>query len=221
MYDMEKNYKINIDGEWFLDDLYLLPHTYSQVYGFVYSLCSLGNFKNLEEINLSDEIDERILFTFTSQPWRGGYSAVNFYNYLKNLVPTKHRPRIKAIHYESPGFIELILFVPVAVAIKEIIKSFCESGGAIHSLYNEIYKGMQERKLLQMDVKKKGLELKKADIEFISYSAKSLAKLLGFKNIEAISKLTQNPLISLKILLSFYRRVRLLANYTKEEKTKF
>lgn len=214
---MKKEYKINIDGEWLLEDLYLLPHTYSQVYGFIYSLSET----NKPNSNDFDDIDERIFFTYTSQPWRGGYSAVNFYNYLKNLVPHKHRPKIKAIHYESPGFIELILFVPVAKAISLIIKSFCESITAIHELYNSIYKGMKERKLLQMDVRKKELELKEADIKFLNSSSKSLAKLLGFKNLKELNELTQNPLTTLKILLSFYRRIRSLADYTKRGKTKF
>jgi len=218
---MEKEYKINIDGKWTLEDLYLLPHTYSQVYGFIYSINEIKDIspESLDDFNM--DFDERILFTYTSQPWKGGYSTVNFYNYLKNLVPPKHRPRIKAIHYESPGFMELILFVPVAIAIKKIVQSFCDAGKSIHSLYNEIYKGMQERKLLQIDVKKKELELKEVDLKFINSSTQSLAKLLGFKNLKELNKVTRNPLTSLKILLSFYRRIRSLADYTTKGKTKF
>jgi hypothetical protein len=218
---MGKEYKINIDGKWTLEDLYLLPHTYSQVYGFIYSLNGIKNIPLQPFDDFNMDFDERILFTYTSQPWKGGYSAVNFYNYLKNLVPPKHRPRIKSIHYESPGFMELILFVPVAMAIKEIVQSFCVAGESINSLYNEIYKGMQERKLLQINVKKEELELKKADLEFINSSTKALAELLGFKNLKELNKVTKNPLTSVKILLSFYRRIRDLADYTTKGKTKF
>ncbi|MBU0482865.1 MAG: hypothetical protein KKG47_17370 [Proteobacteria bacterium] len=218
---MKKEYKINIDGKWTLEDLYLLPHTYSQVYGFIYSLQLIKdvNWGSHDDFNI--DFDERILFTYTSQPWKGGYSAVNFYNYLKNLVPPKHRPQIKAIHYESPGFMELILFVPAAIAIKKIIVSFCAAGKSINSLYNDIYKGAQQRKLLQIDVKKKELELKEADLEFLNSSTKSLAKLLGFKNINELNKVTNNPVTSFKIILSFYRRIRILAKYTSKGKTKF
>jgi hypothetical protein len=218
---MKNEYKINIDGEWTLEDLYLLPHIYSQIYGFMYSINKIKDisFESLDDFNT--DFDERIHFTYTSQPWKGGYSAVNFYNYLKNIVPPKHRPRIKAIHYESPGFIELLLSVPVAIAIKEIVQSFCDAGKSAHSLYHEIYKGMQERKLLQIDVKKKELELKEADLKFVNSSAKSLAELIGFKNIKELHKVTRNPLTSLKILLSFYRRIRALADYTNKGKTKF
>lgn len=215
---MKKEYKINIDGKWTLEDLYLLPHTYSQVYAFIYSL---NEIKTISPGNFNGELDERILFTYTSQPWKGGYSAVNFYNYLKSLVPSKHRPQIKAIHYESPGFMELILFAPVATAVKEIIQSFCDAGVSINSLYNEIYKGMQERKLLQINVRKKELELKEADLQFIKSSAESLAKLLGFRNIKELNSVTGNPLTSLKILLSFYRRIRSLADFTTKGKARF
>lgn len=222
---MEKNmsneYKINIDGEWTLEDWYLFPHTYSQVYAFMYSLKEIRKIDNeiIDSFNIA--LDERIQFTYTSQPWRGGYSAVNFYNYLKTLVPSQYRPRIKAAHYGSPGFLELILFVPIAKSIKEIVRCFCESGISLHSLYNEIYKGMQERKLLQINVKKQELELKESDLRFINSAMQSLAKLMGFKNIKDLHRVTRNPLTSLKIILSFYRRIKLLANYTTKGKTKF
>ena len=80
---------------------------------------------------------------------------------------------------------------------------------------------MQERKLLRMDVKKKELELKEADLKFVNSSTKSLAKLMGFKSIKELHKVTRDPLKSLKILLSFYRRIRDLADYTNKGKTKF
>lgn len=218
---MKKEYQIKIDGEWTLEDWYAFPHTYSQVYGFVYSLFEIRKYLEVDWDEFAEEIDERILFTYTSQPWRGGYSAVNFYNYLKNLVPPHHRPRIKAVHYESPGFIKLVLFVPAAKAIKEIVQTFCDAGKSINSLYNEIYKGMYERKLLKLDVKKKELELKEADLKFIESSTKSLARLMGFKSTRQLHQATRNPLTSLKILLSFYRRIRTLAEYTKKGKSKF
>ena len=72
-----------------------------------------------------------------------------------------------------------------------------------------------------MDVKIKGFELKEADLKFINSSTKSLAKLMGFKDIKELHKITRNPLTSFKILLSFYRRIRDLAKYTNKGKTKF
>jgi len=65
-------YRIAIDGDWSLADLYRFPRTYSQLYSFFY-----------DAILRRDTIDlERLQHVFQAHPWLGGYSAVNFYNEL-------------------------------------------------------------------------------------------------------------------------------------------
>src|SRR5918992_1629180 len=96
----EDTYKINIDGVWTLADLYEFPHTYSQVYALTYSLTYSFD-------PLGDADDEKLGITFISYPWRGGYSAVNFYRYLQQNIPREDRLKLISVKYGSPGWIEL------------------------------------------------------------------------------------------------------------------
>lgn len=113
------NYRIKIDGEWTLRDLYEFPRVYSQLYSFLYVL----------EISSPDDLyDERIDSAFRSHPWRGGFSAVNFYNQLGYLVPNRDRPEIKSIRYGSPGWLELTLAVAIAANIEKLGTAFTKSG---------------------------------------------------------------------------------------------
>lgn len=202
-----------MDENWSLEDLYLMSHAYIQAYSFLYSFYS--TIKNF------DDEDDRLVITYSAHPWKGGYSTINFYNNLKYIVPSRHRPKIKSIQYASPGWIELTLIVAVALNIKKIVSCFCSSGNELNSLYHNIYKGMHERKMMRIEAKRKSLILSKKQIHFATESANSLSKLLGFKNIKEINKLTNNPLASLKILLSFYRKIRKLSEFTQKGKADF
>ena len=56
-----------------------MPHTYIQVYSFLYSF-----YTPIEDF---DDENDRLVITYSAHPWKGGYSAVNFYNNLKYIVP--------------------------------------------------------------------------------------------------------------------------------------
>ncbi len=93
--DEEDTFRIGMDGDWSLEDLYILPRSFEQVYFLMYSLSS----------DLDADETERIAHAYRVFPWRGGYSAVDFYNQLKWTAPGDYRPKIVSIQYASPGAI--------------------------------------------------------------------------------------------------------------------
>ena len=206
----ESNYRIGIDGRWDLEDLYIFPRNYEQVYFLVFSLLP----------HEDEDIQERIKYAYSGFPWRGGYSAVNFYNNLKYTTPRLHRPQVISIQYASPGWIELRLIQFVARTVEGIIKSIATSIIEANRVYNEIHKGLSERKLLRIDVKKKELELEMMHADYIEKSANTMARLVGLRDVSQMHEKTGSPLKTLKILLSLYRRIRTLAEYQNKGKTK-
>jgi len=206
----ESNYSINIDGRWDLEDLYVFPRSYEQVYFLVFSLLP----------HEDENIQERIKYAYSGFPWRGGYSAVNFYNNLKYTTPKLQRPQVLSIQYASPGWIELRLINFVAQTVEAIVKSIAESILHANRVYNEIHKGLSERKLLRIDVKKKELELELMHTEYIEQSANTMARLVGLENLTQMHEKTGSPLKTLKILLSLYRCIRTLAEYQNKGKTR-
>lgn len=206
----ENNYSIHIDGRWDLEDLYVFPRNYEQVYFLIFSLLP----------HEDENIQERIKYAYSGFPWQGGYSAVNFYNNLKYTTPKLQRPQVISIQYASPGWIELRLINFVAKTVETVIKSIADSILHANRVYNDIHKGLSERKLLRIDVKKKELELEKMNMDYIESSANTMARLVGLENVAQMHEKTGSPLKTLKILLSLYRRVRTLAEYQNKGKTK-
>jgi hypothetical protein len=207
----QPTYTITIGGSWSLKDFYELPHTFAQVYAFHCAFL------------LMDEVDdpERLWYVFGSFPWRGGYSAVNFYNSLNSQVPRDFRPKVKSIQYASPGWIELSLLVPAAVAVSKVVDMFVRSASGLNGLYTEIYKGMHERNLMRIEAKRQEIDLSEKQIEFAVKMSKLLAEGLGFNRIEELNERTGHPVATLKMLLSYFRRVRKLAEYATTGKAEF
>jgi hypothetical protein len=72
---------------------------------------------------------------------------------------------------------------------------------------------MQQRKLMRIKIEREALRLRKEEVQFIEVCAKEMAKALGFKNLHEMNNRTGHPYITLKILLSLFRRVRTLVEY--------
>lgn len=208
-----ESYRIEMDGDWNLEDLYVLPRTYIDLYSFLYSFTIA--------VDQYDDQDNRLVITYSAHPWVGGYSSLNFYSNLKYIVPSENRPSITSIQYASPGWMELSVVVLVATNLQRIVKCFVESGIELNRLYSDIRKGLHDREMMKIEAKRASLELEKEQRDFAIESAEKLSALLGFEHIAELHKLTGNPLASLKILLSFYRKIKILAKYETSGKAKF
>lgn len=209
--DDHGKYTLKIDGAWDFITLRDFPKSYLQTYSFLYSL--KGHH------TLSQE--QRIFDAYNKYPWAGGYSAVNFYNYLIFTIPKEKRLKINSISYSSPGWIELSAVVGLAVSIKLIVSAICSSARDINRTYNDIYKGFQERKLTRDRIKKEDFKMTEEETDFVNSSAELLAKQIGFTKLDVLNDLSQNDLKKLKILLSFTRRVRDLAAFSQKKIIKF
>jgi hypothetical protein len=203
------DYVLPIDQRWNLADLSGFPRVYEQIYDF------LASFYIPKLHGVSDEDDTGISYIFRSFPWQGGYSAVNFYNSLRSKTPRAWRPTIRSIHYASPGAIELTMAATVAFSLKTIVGHVVAAAEEINKRYG---KGIIDRKLQKIKIREKELELDKADVRFAIESSEALAKALGFEDLAALHRRTGNPVASLRILLSFYRRVRSLSSFVKSGK---
>ncbi len=198
-------YQIPIGGEWTLEDLYIFPRAYEQCY-FLY----LALTPDTPEFE-----DDRVLYAYEAFPWQGGYSAVDFYNQLKWAVPRRRRPRVTRIRYSSPGFIELGgLSVAVALVLEKVVRNICNSAKMISGTYTIIYRDMQKRKLLRIKTDNEIRKLTRAERHVIEAHAENLADVLDV-DLDVLTERTGSAYKSLKILLSLFRRVRLLCGFQR------
>ena len=202
--------KLYIDGRWELTDLNVLTRVYIQVYGLLYSLDVADDFT-----------EEEIQYIYGKYPWRGGYSAVNFYQNLFAKMPREYKPKIKSIQYASPGFIELSQIVEVAKDISLIVGYVSAALLAGNKTYSVIQKGIRERKLSKIDLRSEELALLEKERDFIHKSIEDISRVMGIRK-ETLAKLyfrtENNELAVLKILSSLYRRARDLAKLQNKKK---
>jgi hypothetical protein len=201
-------YSIQMDGRWTLDDLYEFPRTFEQAYFAIDVL-----------IPSDSQVDfERVARAFRAFPWQGGYSAVNFYNQLKYATPINTRPAVSSIQYASPGWMDLSLILEQAQLLAAIVAAVAGSIAGCNALYNKIMTDLQRRKLLRIEVEKEKVALGYDELKLIGEYNKQMAEILQLGSPDALDARTGRPLVSLKILLSVYRRVRTLAEYRNKHK---
>ena len=165
--------------------------------------------------------DDRMLHTFRKFPWAGGWSVVGFYDSLRAAVPKEHRPRIIAIEYSSPGYIELAIVVVVAFKIRQIVDQVCSILERANATYNQIYRDAKERKLLRINVRRAEIKLGYAELKFAEDATGRLAETMGLDLTDELQHLTTNPVVRMKILMSLYRRVRDLSKLQDSEQIFF
>jgi hypothetical protein len=205
---MEK-VRIPIGGSWQFYDLYEFPHTFSQLYYLVYAL-----------ENAREAYNRARYFTiFTSYPWRGGYSAVNFYNNLYHATPGYDRIKLVSIQYASPGFLELAAAAGIISQIKTMLVAASDAGRHLNETYSQIQKGIHDRKLNKIKRQEERVKLEILHQKFIQESSKTMAKLMDL-DVDRINDMTESPFITLKIVLSIYRRLRKLKTFERTKKVK-
>lgn len=201
--------EIDIDRKWSLEDLYTFSKNYIQCYSLIYSLSDV----QLPRTDY-DRFKDYLKGEYSKYPWKGGYSAVNFYRNIFKKIPHEHQPQIISIAYASPGKIKLKEVAIVAATVATIITATTVSIDKINDSYNKIQKGISERKLSKIEISQKELELEDEKMDFVHNSLVKLCKdfKLSKKLIEELHKKTGgNELMQLKIILSLYRRIEPLA----------
>ncbi|MDY6525279.1 hypothetical protein SKM52_12195 [Acinetobacter faecalis] len=209
-YDAE-NYRVLLDERWTLENLNDFTRLYMQNYAFLY--CLENNINNLRAAALFNELNEYKL--------RDGLTYVNIYSLFIKHIPSKERPKVRAISYASPGFIELILNYEVAINIALSIAAFIKGLTATAETYNKLHSIFIE---LGRKRKEKQNHLLKLDVETIKHVRKlneELAKGLGFNSLKDMYDNFGDEEEVSKLLLAHYRRMKGMSKLVKEGKIKF
>lgn len=207
------SYFIKLDRRWKLDELSDFSKNYEQSYYAAFALEALR-----ENSSLHPDTRQRLLSQMSRYPWKGGYSTVHFFYGVKRIVGKKRQPAIKSIKYASPGFIELNAIQEIALSLGTVITSICGYITIINGTYNRIYKGLRERQLNEISVERSQLELAKDHREFLLQSIDDMGQHLGLHEQSKLIEASGNEFRALKILLSMYRRLRIVARYQEDQK---
>lgn len=201
--------EIHIDGRWDARDLSTLSDLFTDNYSFLYSL------KTNEYVQ-----DPATRGMFQKFPWRGGFSTVGFYKGLYNQIPRPHRLSIRGIEYHSPGKIEISAADVIVEEIQSTASRFCERRNALQELYRQLYEGMSARELLGRS--RDEMDPDPLDLQFVQAAVGDLSNAMGFRMLQQLLAVTNNDWITCaKMFLSYFRRIRALADFFDSGKASF
>lgn len=205
-----ESYRVLLNEDWALEDLYEFPHALSQCYSFVYCLDS----------ELAPKDRDRINYALREYPWRGGYSYVNIYTVFRHQIPVSDRPKIKSIQKASPGWLDLFLNANVAYQLAAAISVL--SGSAVSALaaYKKAYSLILSIKASRRKTGVEQMDATAAEMKAMNAMCTELAKQLGFRSLKELHQHTGDPEISLKLLMAHYRRMSVIVEYEKKGKAK-
>jgi len=185
--------RIPIEGDWTFDDLSSFPNLYASIYSLAY-FTRKGAPGD----------------AFEAYPMRDGFSSVHFFNTIREQVPAEDRSELRALSYASPGAIVFKLDPDVASLVRQIYRRSKERHEDIARNYSATYKILKELKLLGADATKVNIDRKGSD--FLVKLGNDFARELGLE-YKPILERANGPLMALKIVLAFHRRLLKLGEF--------
>lgn len=205
-------YYLGLDGEeLYVEDLSKIQKLFQQLYSFHYGLSH----------SFRTAVRDRLRH-FSAQ-WTGGFSAVNIFGGLNSVMPSIHRPRITQLAFNSPGHIKLDLLPEPASQIQLSVETISDPEKLLllQALYQRSYKYF----------KASGISGFESEDNQISQNLTSETKatletfVLEFFQImewdyerHPLRNAERNPLLLLRILFAYYRRLSQLSSYVVEGK---
>lgn len=205
------DYSIEIDGDWYLEDLADFPKLYRQVYAFNHGV-----------INFDDElVGGRIQGSINNQPYKGGYSIVNMLNGMGESIPPISRVRVEGISKNSPGYIKLRVDQKVASGVELVLDRLQDpmKRFALKLSYKNSNRFLDDHGLRSIEIddfspeRYVGYEEVLAEMrEF----ALAMAIGLGYERQASALMGVTHPLALLKSLLAYSKRVFRLYDFIDE-----
>lgn len=204
-------YRVLLDGKWSLEDLTVFSRVYFQNYSFIYCLDS----------SIENSDTRRIESLLEQYELRDGLSYVNIYDIFRANIQKEDRPQIESIQYASPGWLDMVLNVDVALQVAKVIGIYLGTPVAIAETYKRLHKIFTD---LQEQRRKYQRNSMKLDAEKAAIAQKlthELAKGLGFENIKQLDEQTKDVEESAKLIMAHYRRISKIAKFVQSGKAGF
>jgi hypothetical protein len=206
--------KLDVDGEWDMPDFGEFYSRYSDVYYF------LSTTNTFTDESRPIEKRKKIKETFTTTPFRGGFSYVNFYSGLPVALSRQERLRMDKIKYESPGYVDVHGDGDTFSETEALVRSFLDNRVQLREMYNRLHEYLSKNNYLVMA----GQNFLPNDpaATFIDHHATQIAEVLGLPNIDTVKSLVENnSLVFAKIILSLYRRIKETAQFFAQGRMNF
>lgn len=209
---------IKLDRRWELAEFAVFTKEYLQLYGFFYALQCRSR-----EVTSPTEKDGEV-WGYSTMPWEGGHSVVNFFRGVYTSTPPDYRPVVKKIQYASPGFIELSALTDIAWQIAELVAAVAASIFTANKVYDRVMRTYRQREWAKLKSDKLRLQNQEREIQLVASSVKALEKVMGLSEEQhkyLVRLSGADELVQLKMLLAVFRRATPLAELQESGKADF
>ncbi len=199
--------RVRLSGDLDLESISEVTHAYVEVYTIGCFL--LGPRHHGIVIAEPDEESETGTYSF---PWRGGYSALNFFRSIYARTPLRYRPTVLEIRYASPGFIDLVGYLG---AFGFVVGTVCTCANRILTVCKNIEDHIRKHKLNKIEISQRT-----AEARFIAsaYDEITNAMQLPTEAVEQLRLVTQgDDWARLKIALAMGRRIERVAELQRAQ----
>lgn len=80
----------------------------------------------------------------SAMPWQGGFSAVHFYNKIRDIMGVSDRSKLDAIHYASPGYMKIKANTDTSNLALEAIRTYADKKDEVDKYYLELQNRIKE-----------------------------------------------------------------------------
>lgn len=198
------SFEVGIKGDWFVQDLDVFAKLYSQLYSIFY--CTRPQFV----ANIGEKFRRYI-----RSPWTGGFSRVNLFAAMKEMIPSLHDLKIREIRYASPGHIGLEALESVNSAVIKAVLLYSTQSGLMREIEKKINITLDADKLKTRDLSlynDDSLPITRESVVYLKAQLDLAAPMLDVSDeLSEISRYSPNIVVTSKVFLSLLTRVRKLA----------
>lgn len=203
-----KAFDVHLDGDWFFADLDQFSNLYSQLYAFLY--CSKPQFIT--------SIGERVQ-KYLEAPWEGGYSRINLFAALENLVPSLHDLKIKGIAYSSPGHIRIEALKSVGERLANLLQRYLAHEDSVGHAVRALNTVLSRNHLRRANLAAFGdntLPIPAEQREFLVRWTNEIARLLQLgTELQELVRRSPNIVVTAKVVIALVSRISKLATFAK------
>jgi hypothetical protein len=183
----KNSYPIIIDNYWKTQELTDFPRKFMDIYSII------------------KEFDNQTTIDADRENWNSGISSRNFYQDLRS---SNRNLEIEAIKYASPGYIKFSADRNISLEVKKNLEIYIHNRTNINALFTEIYQYIKINELNENGINPTQLQL-----EWLEEKGNELISFFEKPDWEWIKNNAEDVFRSVKLVMSFYRRIKYLANF--------
>jgi hypothetical protein len=215
LYDRADDVKrLDLAGQWELQDFGAFQQRYSGVYAFAACLGILRVGRYAADVGAS------IRSAFLGKPLRGGGSYGSLFSDLQECIPSSDRLRLDKIKKESPGSMQMKGRAALFADAETYIQNYLDHRASIDPRYKELYSLLRDQGLLSLHIREFSERHPLRDS--IGQHTATLAHVHLLDEVPLIRELCGgNTLATAKVVLAFHRRVEGAALFFAQGRVEF